>query len=618
MEIWDWLIVGVYVVVAVGIGVIFTRKAAQSTTEFFVAGRSLSWIIAGTSIVATTFSSDTPLFVAGLSRSEGVWANWFWWATAFGHMASVFFFARLWRRTNVLTEVQFVAARYEHSVQRSGLRIFKALYDGILFNCVVMASVTLAMTKIVTVIMHLSDKPLFWTPLYGPVTPATVVLVVLGGAAVLYSAMSGLYGVVYTDLFQFGLAMLGSICLAVVVYFDASKGPGLMANLAAAPDFKQALLRFTPDLSTMSLPTVTFLLYVTVVWWGAAPGSGYGVQRLLACKTERHSLLAFLWFTFCHYVVRPWPWIVVGIVSMIYFPHLADAESAFPRMIDLFLPVGLKGVMVAAMLAAFMSTLDTHLNWGTSYLINDLYCPFINRNASPRHYVAASRVCMLALTLLALLTSTKLTGILDAYKYLGVLTAGVGTVMIARWYWWRVNPWSEISALVCSLLVGNSLALLRPDVKLNGAVVENWFAVRVAINMGVTLAVWVTVTLLTSRKPCPQTIGFYRRMRIAGAGWRRLSESTGVNPLRGELLHSTIAWVTSLVFLFGMLFGLGSLVFHEWRAGTAYLAAALAGGWVLNKELRRIRLSPEGEHDDSDIMPTREDGSPITETAAPL
>ena len=590
MTIWDWLIVGVYVAAAIGIGAFFTKRAARSTADFFVAGRSLPWFIAGTSIVATTFSSDTPLFVAGMSRTEGISSNWFWWSAAIGQLASVFFFARLWRRTRVMTDVEFVAARYEPSVRRSVLRIFKVLYDGILTNCVVMASVTLAMTKIVQVMLHLSNEPLFDVPLFGGVTPTAVVLLILGSAAVLYSALSGLYGVVYTDMIQFALAMLGSIGVAVVVYVDASAGEGLMARLSASPDFKQALMGFVPDLSTMSLPTVTFLIYIGMVWWGAAPGSGYAVQRLLACRNERHSLLAFLWYNFCHYVLRPWPWILVGLLSLIYLPDLKDAEQAFPKMIDMFLPPGLKGVMVAAMLAAFMSTLDTHLNWGTSYLINDLYKPFLHRRATPRHYVLASRICMLVLTMLALLVSTKLTGILDAYKYLGVLTAGVGTVMIARWYWWRVNAWSEISALLCSLVVGNALAFIRPDVKVAGVVVENWFAVRVAVNIVVTLVVWVSVTLWTGREPGPQTIAFYRRMRIAGPGWRLVARQTSLPAVRDELARATIGWVASLLLLFGLLLGIGSLIFHEWLWAGLYVALAVGGGFVLRRELRRIRL----------------------------
>ncbi len=605
MLIWDWIIVGVYVAAAVGIGVVFTKRAGRSTTDFFVAGRSLSWFVAGTSIVATTFSSDTPLFVAGMSRSEGIFSNWFWWSAAIGSIASVFFFARLWRRTRVLTDIQFVAFRYAPSVERSALRIFKVFYGGIVVNCVVMASVTLAMTKIVKVMLDLSDRPLFEMPLFGGVTPSTVVLLVLGGAAVLYSALSGLYGVVYTDMIQFALAMVGSIGLAVVVYLDASGGAGLVAKLKAAPGFEEAIVRFVPDLGTLSLPTVTFLLYITVAWWGAAPGGGYGVQRLLACRSEKDSLLAFLWYTFCHYVLRPWPWILVGVLSLVYLPDLADPEKAFPEMIDAFLPAGLKGVMVAAMLAAFMSTLDTHLNWGTSYLINDFYRPFIHRDASPRHYVQASRICMLLLTVLALVASALLTSILGAYKYLGVLTAGVGTVMIARWYWWRVNPWSEISALACSLAVGNALAFVwLPDVRdASGKVVENWFAVRVAINVAATFFVWVGVTLITSRAPCSQTLAFFRRMRIAGPGWRRVARQTGVEPIRHELLDSAVAWLAAVAMLFGLLLGIGSLIFHRWLPAGICGVLAVAGAGVLARQMRRMQFLSDPPAEPAPIPP---------------
>ena len=596
MTTWDWSIVGLYVVTAVGIGVYFTRRAARSTTDFFVAGRSLPWFIAGTSMVATTFSSDTPLFVAGMSRTEGISSNWFWWSIAIGQMASVFFFAKLWRRTKVLTDVEFVAVRYAPSLERSALRIFKVFYDGIFVNCVVMASVTLAMAKIVQVMLHLSDDPLFWVPIFGEVTPTAVVLLVLGGAAVLYSALSGLYGVVYTDMIQFALAMLGSVGLAVVVYVDASSGSGMMARLSASPDFKAALIRFVPDLSSLSLPTVTFLIYISVVWWGAAPGSGYVVQRLLACRSEKDSVLAFLWFNLCHYVLRPWPWIVVGILSLVYLPNLKDAEQAFPAMIDIFLPVGLKGVMVAAMLAAFMSTVDTQLSWGPSYLVNDLYRPFLNRNASPKHYVRVSRVCMLLLTVLALVASTKLTSILDAYKYLGVLTAGIGTVMIARWYWWRVNAWSEISALLSSLIVGHTLAIIVPDVKdQTGRILENWFAVRVAVNIAITSVVWIAITLLTSRQPCVQAIAFYKRMRIAGPGWQEIALRTGVAPVRHELWNSTIAWLASLTLLFSLLVGIGMVIFHQWSAAALCGALALAGALVLRRQLQKTQFMTDQE-----------------------
>lgn len=602
MSGWDWAVVALYVVGAVAIGAYFARRAARSTADYFVAGRSLPWIVAGTSIVATTFSADTPLFVAGMTRKTGIWSNWFWWSAMIGQIASVFFFAKLWRRTNALTDVEFIVQRYEAGPQTTALRIFRVFFSGIVVNCVIMASVTLAMAKILKVMLNLSDAPLFWLPFFGGVTPTGGLLVILGGSAVVYATLSGLYGVVYTDLVQFVLAMVGSIGLAAIVYVDASGGEGLAANLAAAGGYNESLSRFFPDLSTMSLPTVTLLLYIFVTWWGAAPGGGYHVQRLLACRSERDSVLAFLWYNFCHYILRSWPWLIVGLLSLIYLPHLKDSESAFPAMIDKFLPKGLKGVMVASLLAAFMSTLDTHLNWGTSYLINDFYKPYVAPGRSQHHYVGASWVCMLILTVAALIASTKLSGILEAYKYLGVIMAGVGTVMILRWYWWRVNPWSEISAMACSLTVGNLLALWwLPDVE-----GENWFAVRAAINVGVTLVVWVTVTLLTGRRPTERVLAFYRRMKIAGPGWRKVAAMTGVVPIRGELLGSLIAWLSCTLMMFSLLFAIGRFLFLEFRDGVFCLLAALAGGLILRSCMARMSFfgpAPE-EAADGNELPT--------------
>jgi SSS family solute:Na+ symporter len=584
----DWTIVALYVLSAIGVGAWFTKRAAKSTTDFFVAGRSLPWWIAGTSIVATTFSADTPLFVAGLSRTTGIHGNWFWWSAAIGSIASVFFFAKLWRRTEALTDVEFVVKRYEPGAARSSLRMFKVFFDGVFVNCFIMASVTLAMAKIAKVILGLSEDALFTVPVFGPITPTGIVLVVLGASALLYSALSGLYGVVYTDLIQFALAMLGSIGLAVIVYVDASGAGGLMANLSASPDFKDALVWFIPNLKTFDLLTFAFFVYIFVAWWSAAPGSGYNVQRILACRTEKDSVLAFLWYNFLHYVVRSWPWIIVGLLSIVYFPGLEDAESAFPEMIDRFMPVGLKGVMVASLLAAFMSTLDTHLNWGTSYLINDFYEPFIAKNKSERHYVVASRVCMLLLTLVALLVSTRLTTIIDAYKYLGLVWAGVGTVMIARWYWWRVTPWSEIAAIVGSLVIGNIMAVVLPNV--TEPVAKDYYTVRLVVTLFSVAFVWITVTLLTSRNPREQDKAFYRKMQMPGPGWAKVAAETGVEPIKGELLINTTAWLSCTILLFSLLFGIGKLLFHQWIPGVLYLTLALVSGFYLKRRMSCIRF----------------------------
>lgn len=582
----DWGIVGLYIIAALGIGFAFKRKADAGKEGFFLADRSLGWLIAGTSIVATSFSADTPVFVSGMSRDIGIFQNWFWWSGIIGQMATVFFFARLWRRSEVVTDIEFLMKRYETGPETHALRIFKVFFDGVYVNCIIMASVTLAMAKIFKVVLGLSDEALFTLPLLGPVTRTGLILCVLGSSAVFYSALSGLYGVVYTDLIQFALAMLGSFLLAIIVYVDISGGAGLHAHLESAPGFQETVLRFAPDLSQFDLPTFTFLTFILVAWWSGAPGSGYAVQRLLSTKSEHDSFLAFLWYNICHYLLRPWPWIIVGICSIYYFPELADPESSYPSMIAKFMPVGLKGVMVASLLAAFMSTIDTHLNWGSSYLVNDLYQPYLNRDAQPHHYVMVSRVAMVLLTLVALVVTVRLESILKAYEYLGLFWGGIGLVMIGRWYWWRINAWSEISAIVVSLIAGNLLAIYMPDTE-----TEKLFAVRLLITMGIATPVWVAVTFLTSRQPTPQTEAFYRKMRIGGPGWKRLALDTGLEPIDQKLWHALTGWAVSSLLMVSILVGVGKLLFHEWHialiCGVIFVCCAI----VLKRLMRNFKLA---------------------------
>ena len=364
MTPFDWAIVALYVAAALGIGVYFAKRAAAGTVEFFVAGRSLPWYVAGTSMVASTFSSDTPLFVAGMVREQGVYANWLWWSGGIGTLVSVFFFAHLWRRTRAVTEIEFLSRRYDPGTAVDALRVFRALFDGVFINCVIMASVTLAMSKIIVVILELSAEPLFTMPVFGGVTPSALILVALGVAAVLYTSLSGLYGVVYTDLIQFALAMVGAFALAVIVYVDLSQGGGSeVATLRDSPGFRADTMNLLPEFG-WDLKTATFFILISVGWWYGAPGGGFFLQRVLATRSERDAMLSLYWFGFCHYVLRSWPWIIVGLASLVYFPGLVDGEQAYPEMIQRFLPVGLKGIMVASLLAAFMSTLDTHMELG--------------------------------------------------------------------------------------------------------------------------------------------------------------------------------------------------------------------------------------------------------------
>ncbi len=603
----DWFIVGLYVVIALVLGVVFSRKASRTTADFFVAGRSLPWWIAGTSLVATTFSTDTPLFVAGLARSEGIHGNWFWWAAAIGQTATIFFFAKLWRRTKVLTDVEFIQCRYDASPQRSLLRVFKVYFDGVFVNCVVMASVTIAATKVVQAVMGLGDDPVFSliisqdaAPLF-TITETGAVLLVLGFCAMVYSMASGLYGVVYTDLVQFGLAMVGTIWLAVVSFSKVTEGGGfaeqIQASAAYNPD--KNILGFFPDMSSFDLIVFTFLTYIFVVSWQTAPGSGYLVQRILATKSEKDSLLAFLWYNFCHYVLRPWPWIVVGLASMVLLPELAepgaDAESAFPMMIDLMLGPGIKGVIVAAMLAAYMSTLDTHLNWGASYLVNDLYQPFIRPQAKPREQILVSRMTMVLLTIMALEVSTRLTGIIDAYKLLGVFVGGVGTVLILRWYWWRVTAWSEVVAIVGALALGSGCEywlanpldeLKEPLLDASGRPID-YFAYRMVITTFGTAFIWVVVTLLTSHKPSTKAVVFCRDIRPPGPGWRFVRRREGIAAESGEFGRSAIGWLASIGLIYSMLLGIGSAIFSRWTGVLICLVIAIISAFVLKWVLSR-------------------------------
>ena len=579
----DWSIVGLYVGAALLIGFYFVKRAAASTTDFFVAGRSLPWYIAGTSMVATTFSSDTPLWVAGAVREEGIYAVWIMWAGVLGTLATVFFFARLWRRSRVLTEIEFISRRYDASRAMHGLRIFKALFDGVFVNCIIMASVTLAMSKILAVILGLSPEPIFLLPVLGPVTPDLALLALLGITALLYTILSGLYGVVYTDLIQFTLAMVGAIALAVIVWLDLSAKGGVLLQLQTVPEFRLEQLNMFPEFG-WDLETATFFILVTVSWLFLAPGTGFYLQRVFATRSEKDAMLSIYWYCFCNYVLRSWPWIIVGVASLVYFPALADAEQAYPEMIDAFLPIGLKGIMVASLLAAFMSTLDTHMNWGASYIINDIYQPYLAQGRDRRHYITAARCAMAVLIVIAILIGTRLTGLLDAYKYLFVFWGGISFVLIARWYWWRINIWSEIVTLAMAAIVGNLLFILLPDQP-----GEDWFAVRMLINFIVTTVVCIAVTYLTTRDgPSSQAVEFYKRMRIQGAGWSRVRRITGIAPLDVGFRDNAIAWSASVLFIFGLLFASGYALFGDWSMAGLYSLVTLVAAMVVHKKFKAV------------------------------
>ncbi len=571
----DWLIIVLYFVASAWIGLAYTRRGSQSLADYFASGRSLPWWLAGTSMVATTFAADTPLAVAGLVAKYGVAGNWLWWNGAISGILTVFFFARLWRRAGVLTDVEFAELRYGGR-PAAVLRGFRALYLALPVNLIIMGWVTRAMVTILEITLDVN-----------PWVAAVGLFVVTAG----YSALAGLWGVIVTDAFQFIVAMIGSIVLAVLAVDAVGGLDVVLARAAAHFGSADAAFGVIPTGSEAWLPVSTLVVFLAVQWWaawypGAEPGGGgYVAQRILSAKDERHGLLATLWFNIAHYAVRPWPWILVGFVSVLTYPDLANPEEGYVRVMVDVLPSPLKGLLLAAFAAAYMSTISTHLNWGASYLVNDVYLRFIRPDAPRRSQVMASRAATALLMVLSLGVMAGLTSVEQGWKILIGLGAGTGLVFILRWYWWRINAWSEISAMVASLVASIGLHLAG----VNGAdTASGEYALAMLVTVGVTTAVWVTVTLLTSPES-PQTLErFYRQVRPGGRGWWPVARKLGFgnDPIPGGVL-SWVNWAAGVAAVYAAVFGLGALLTGTAARGAAYLAVAVAAFALIQRNLRR-------------------------------
>lgn len=570
LTILDWTFIAVYFVASAIIGVWFARRAGASVGEFFLTGRSLPWWLAGTSMVATTFAADTPLAVAGLVARDGIAGNWIWWSAAFGSMLTVFFFARLWRRAGIITDVEFAELRYAGR-PAAILRGFRALYLGLPINCVIMGWVNLAMAKILSVTLG-------WDEL----TAVFVSLAITG----VYSAVSGLWGVVVTDFFQFVFAMAGSIALAwFALRLPVIGGlDGLIAQVPAGtldfvPRFESA-----PEAATVAvgLPLATFLTYVAVQWWaswypGQEPGGGgYVAQRMMSAKDERHSLLATLWFSVAHYCLRPWPWIIVGLVSVVLYPGLADKEAGYVFVMRDHLPSGWRGFLLAAFFAAYMSTISTQLNWGTSYIVNDFYRRFVRRDATDQHYVWISRLTTLALMVLSAIVTFYLESIRQAWEFVLESGAGIGLVLILRWYWWRINAWSEIAAMV-GAAVGYTFLKVFTTLA---------FPYTLLAVGAWTTVCWLVVTFMTAPEPEDHLIAFYRRTRPDGPGWRPIAARAG-GPPSAPLGGLVIDWLAGVVLVYAMLFGVGAALLDSVVASLPYFAIAALCIIVISRDLSR-------------------------------
>ena len=579
----DWLVVALYFLFNIGVGLYYKRRASRDTAEFFLSGRNVPWWLAGTSMVATTFAADTPLAVTGFVAKNGIAGNWLWWNMLASGMLTVFFYARLWRRSGVMTDIEFAEIRYA-GPPAAFLRGFRALYLGLLINCIILGWVNLAMAKILELVFGISKGEALWF---------VVGLILLTSAI---STLSGLWGVLVTDLFQFVIKMGMVIVLAVVAVEAVGGIDAMRVKLAAVDQLRGAttggrgsVLSFVPDVGSAWMPMITFFVYIAVNWWatwypGAEPGGGgYVAQRMLSAKDEKHSLLATLWFNIAHYAIRPWPWILVALASLILYPGLADPETGYVRVMVDHLPSSLRGLMVAAFAAAFMSTIATHLNWGASYLVNDFYRRFVRRGDSESHYVLMSRLATLVLTVISAAVAFRIESIGGAWKLLIVTGAGTGGVLLLRWYWWRINAWSEVSAMIAAFVVS---LLLQTAGGLDSDQPRD-FAYIVLTTVAVTTAVWLAVTYLTRPESEATLEAFYRRTRPSRTGWGPVAaRAADVRP-SADGLANLLDWFAGCVLVYGALFGVGKLLLHETAPGVLLIAIATIAGVVIYRDLAR-------------------------------
>jgi SSS family solute:Na+ symporter len=583
----DWIIIFAYFAFNLAIGIYYRKKATGSVNDYFISGRNVTWWLAGTSMVATTFAADTPLAVTGLTARNGIAGNWIWWSLVFSGMLTVFFYAKLWRRAGVLTDVEFAEIRYSGR-PAAFLRGFRALYLGLPINLIIMGWVNLAMIKILTLILGIDKIEAIYIVIGIMVLTASI------------STLSGLWGVLVMDLFQFILKMGMVIALAVFAVEAVGGMSSLKEGLAHLDEARNlgtgatgSVMSFTPDLNSLWMPMITFFVYIAVNWWatwypGAEPGGGgYVAQRIFSAKDEKHSILATLWFNIAHYAIRPWPWILVALVAMVQFQHDAafaqDPESGYIRIMLMYLPVSLRGLMVAAFAAAYMSTIGTQLNWGASYLVNDLYRRFLRKSGTEKHYVRISQLATVLLMICSAIVSFYMESISGAWMFLMALGAGTGLVYILRWYWWRINAWSEVAAMASAFVVS---LVLEFGFHLSSENAYD-FAYLVLITTGITTAVWLIATYLTKPEPEEKLILFYHRVRPSPTFWGPIAAKVQDVIPQKEGLFNVTNWLFGCLLIYMSLFGFGKLIFGETLVGVLFLIVAAIAFTVIYRNLSK-------------------------------
>ncbi|GBD00739.1 Sodium/glucose cotransporter [bacterium HR18] len=588
----DGALIVAYFLFSIGIALYYYRRAGQNTAEFFLSGRNMPWWLAGTSMVATTFAADTPLAVSELVAYNGIAGNWLWWNFALGGVLTVFFFARLWRRSGVLTDVEFVELRYSGQAA-AWLRGLKAVYFGLFMNVIILGWVSLAMQTVIDILfpgLTLFGRTSF--VVLGIEMSASLVLVgllvlLVGG----YSLLSGLLGVAVTDVFQFVLAMGGTTLLAIFALNLPEVG-GIAGLKARLPETTFHMLPTVGEavqgVGVLALSIAAFAAYIGVQWWaswypGAEPGGGgYIAQRMMSAKDERHALFSALWFNIAHYCIRPWPWILTALVALVLFPG-ENPRNAYVLVMRDTLPSGLLGLLVAAFLAAFMSTVSTQLNWGVSYLVNDFWRRFVRPNANEKHYVRVARVLTFVLAVISVLVTSQLQSISGAWSLILTASGGLGLVLILRWYWWRINAWSELTATLVPLVLAGLAFLGIPVPGLLDPFPTNLFAV-----VAYTTLAWVTATVFTPPTDAATLDAFYRRVRPVGPGWKPVAvRHPDIQP---ETMLKTLAldWLAGVVLVYSILFGIGQVLLGSQLLGLSLLMLACATGMLLWRRLRRL------------------------------
>ena len=589
----DWMIIFAFFAVSLAIGIVVSKKAGRSSGDFFLSGRNMPWWLLGVSMVATTFSTDTPNLVTDIVRQNGVSGNWIWWAFLLTGMLTVFIYSKLWRRSNVMTDIEFYELRYSGK-PAAFLRGFRCIYLGVFFNIMIMASVTLAAIKIGQVMLNLS--------------PLQTILIA-ASVTVVYSMLGGLTGVLITDFFQFGIAMLGSI-MAAKVALSQPQVNGL-SGLLASPAI-QDKLSILPDFNNTELVISVLIIPLAVQWWsvwypGSEPGGGgYLVQRMLAAKDEKNAMGATLFFNIAHYALRPWPWIIVALASLIVFPDMASLHEKFPHVSEnilkddlaypammTLLPAGLMGLVLASLIAAYMSTISTHLNWGSSYIVNDFYKRFIKPTASEKELVLIGRISTVLLMACACVLAPLLQNAGKAFYILMQIGAGTGLLFILRWFWWRINAFSEIAAMISSLLIAIYLELIHPLTGLTPISPS----LKIVIAVFLTTIVWILTTLLTPQTDEKILKRFYLLVKPSGPGWKKIStrliqeNQLSAEQSPGDLPAGILCMFLGCLAVYSSLFATGYWIYGNKQPAIILTVIAIVACLSLCKVMTRLRFS---------------------------